>query len=170
MKIIPSNATYIAIAIAMAMTVSCAQAQEVHKCVDNGHVTYQPNPCAHADRVIALSAAPAASDVEAANNRLQAQKDAHAGAKPASGTLLDLVTDASATTAAAAPGNNDCARLNDTYNDALARQSTLDHPAPRQAMNGAAMAGYDANRAGARKRVQDAEASVRGAGCKIVRR
>ena len=76
-----------------------AHAEAVHKCVADGHVTYQSSPCPQDDQVIHVwQSAPSAADAAAAAARVQAAKQAvasdapkaasaaaHGGAAPASG-------------------------------------------------------------------------------------
>jgi hypothetical protein len=68
--------------LALAPVLACAQ--EVHKCTQDGHVTYQATPCPGADKVLPLTAGPGEGDVEAARQRAAAQKARAAeGAAPA---------------------------------------------------------------------------------------
>ena len=63
--------------LALAVSVGAAPgafAQEVHKCTQGGHVTYQATPCPGDDKVLPIHAGPDAGDVEAARQRAAAQK------------------------------------------------------------------------------------------------
>jgi hypothetical protein len=69
----PVRVTSLALA-ALVVAAPGAFAQEVHKCTQGGHVTYQATPCPGEDKVLAIPAGPDAADVEAARQRAAAQK------------------------------------------------------------------------------------------------
>jgi hypothetical protein len=70
-------------ALALAAAGSAALAQEVHKCVQGGEVTYQATPCPGADKVLHIEAGPDPEQVEAARERAAAQKTRGLRASPA---------------------------------------------------------------------------------------
>jgi hypothetical protein len=71
-------------AFVLASAAAGALAQEVHKCTQDGHVTYQAKPCAGTDKVLPISGGPDEEQVEAARQRAESQK-ARAAADPSKG-------------------------------------------------------------------------------------
>jgi hypothetical protein len=63
-----------AITLALVAAGAPALAQDVHKCVQAGEVTYQATPCPGADKVLRIEAGPGDDQVEAARGRAAAQK------------------------------------------------------------------------------------------------
>jgi len=99
-RIHPQGATSLALAAFVAAAPG-AFAQEVHKCIQGGHVTYQATPCPGDDKVLPIRSGPDAGDVEAARQRAAAQK-ARAGAAGAQAASSPPAS-ASAPGAASAP-------------------------------------------------------------------
>ena len=60
------------------------QAQEVHKCTIDGHVTYQPKPCPGADVVVPMQSGPSAQEVHDAQRDLARQRLQAAVGRPIS--------------------------------------------------------------------------------------
>jgi hypothetical protein len=90
---------------------SAALAQEVHKCTQGGHVTYQATPCPGDDKVLPIRGGPDVEDVEAARQRAATQKArAREAAPPATGSAPAAasapVPGASAPRDAARPANS----------------------------------------------------------------
>ena len=79
MKGLPLNRIHLVCAASLALAsfvgaATGAFAQEVHKCTQGGHVTYQATPCPGDDKVLPIHAGPDAEDVEAARQRAASQK------------------------------------------------------------------------------------------------